>query len=144
VALGVDLDVADLARRAGEAAVEVLVQGDAGAGAVGRPDVHRVLEVAAGAEAALGEGAEVGVVVDEHRHAEALDMTWATGGVVPAAEDARDRDGAGRGVHGGGEADADAEELGQVGADAFQDLDDEQGCRAVAVCWGRYPEAERP
>src|SRR6478736_6634341 len=127
LALGVDLDVADLARRAGEAAVQVLVQGDAGAGAVGRADVDGVLEVPAGAEAALGEGAEVGVVVDEHRDAQALRHDLGDGGVVPAAEDAGDGDGAGRGVHRGGEADADAEELVEAGADALEDLDDEEG-----------------
>src|SRR6478735_3400241 len=114
VALGVDLDVADLARRAGEAAVQVLVQGDAGAGAVGGAHVDGVLEVPTRAEAALGEGAEVGVVVDEHGDAEALGHDLGYWGVVPAAEDAGDRDGAGRGVDRGGEADADAEELCEV------------------------------
>lgn len=116
--------------------VQVLAQGDAGARAVGGADAGGVPEVPARAEAALGEGAEVGVVSDEHRDAEALGHHLGDGGVVPAAEDAGHGDGACRGVDRGGEADADAdaEKLVEAGADAL-----EAGVGAVLVGKGGGP-----
>lgn len=61
-----DGEEADLARPAGGTAAQPAVQDDGRADAPAQPEQDEGVEVAGGAEALLGEGGQVGLVLDEH------------------------------------------------------------------------------
>ena len=85
----VQRDVPDLARRAAGAAVDLTVDHQAGADAAGHLDVRQVLHPPPAAPDQLAEGAEVGVVVHVHGHAEALRELLAAGWCRPSPAGSR-------------------------------------------------------
>ena len=83
-----DVDVADVARRALGAALQVPARDDAGADAGRDLHEHQVVDVGPG-ELPLAERHDVDVVVDQHRHVEAVAEPAGHVEAVPAGHDRR-------------------------------------------------------
>ena len=93
-AVHLDHDVAELGAGAGRAAVDLAVEDQAAADPGPDRQHHRVVGAAGGAEEMLGEGGDVGVVVDEDRQPGALADELADRQVVDRQVDRGDRDAA--------------------------------------------------
>ncbi len=135
-------DVADLARGAARAPVDLPVDHQARADAAGHLDVGEVAQAPAGAPDQLAEGAEVGVVVDVHRHAEALGQLAAGGDAGPAGQDRGGAQRPGLHVDRAGHAQAHADHLVRTEA-GLREQPLDQGLGPVEALRGRDVDVHR-
>ncbi len=138
----VEGDVADLAGRAAGAAVDLAADHQAGADAAGDLDVRQVPHAPPAAPDQLAEGAEVGVVVHVHRHAEPPPQLLGGLGAAPAGQDGGRAQRPGLHVDRAGHAQTHARDLGAVDAGG-RDQPADQLFRPVEALGGGGVDVQR-